>query len=128
LTLIQFIEVNMALRFRKTVKLLPGVKLNISKSGVSTSHGVNGATLNLKKGRAMKTTLGIPGSGISHTSHGRSKSRAGQTSVDTNSDEFESEVDHETALRAVEKITGKKIDRNEKSGFWKAFISGLLWR
>lgn len=84
----------MALRFRKTVKLLPGVKLNISKSGVSTSLGVNGATVNVKKGRAMKTTLGIPRTEISHTSHGRSKSQAGQASVDTTSDEFESEVDH----------------------------------
>jgi len=33
----------MGLRLRKSIKILPGVKLNISKSGISTSIGVRGA-------------------------------------------------------------------------------------
>lgn len=36
----------MGLRFRRSVKILPGVRLNFSKSGVSTSIGGKGATLN----------------------------------------------------------------------------------
>ncbi|MCF8576947.1 DUF4236 domain-containing protein [Pseudomonas aeruginosa] len=33
----------MAIRFRKSIKVVPGVRLNISKSGVSTSVGGKGA-------------------------------------------------------------------------------------
>jgi Protein of unknown function (DUF4236)/Bacterial SH3 domain len=54
-------------RFRRTVKILPGVRLNISRSGVSTTLGPNGASINLGK-RGTRTTVGIPGTGISHSS------------------------------------------------------------
>ena len=54
----------MALRIRKSIKIAPGVRINISKSGVSTSLGVKGATVNLSK-RGTRVTTGIPGTGIS---------------------------------------------------------------
>jgi hypothetical protein len=52
-------------RFRKTFSVLPGVKINLSKSGVSTSVGGKGATLNVGHGKKM-VTLGIPGTGLSY--------------------------------------------------------------
>lgn len=51
---------SMGFRFRKTIKLFPGVKLNLSKSGISTSIGVPGATVNISK-RGTRGTVGIPG-------------------------------------------------------------------
>ena len=54
----------MALRYRKSFKVAPGVRINLSKSGVSTSLGVKGATVNLSK-RGTRVTAGIPGTGIS---------------------------------------------------------------
>ncbi len=39
----------MALRFRKSVKVIPGVRLNFSKSGISTSLGATGARMTLSK-------------------------------------------------------------------------------
>jgi hypothetical protein len=54
-------------RFRRTVKILPGVRLNLSRSGISTTLGPNGASINLGK-RGTRTTVGIPGTGISHSS------------------------------------------------------------
>lgn len=56
----------MGFRFRKTIKLFPGVKLNLSKSGISASVGVAGATVNFSK-RGTRGTVGIPGTGISYT-------------------------------------------------------------
>lgn len=53
----------MGFRFRKTIKVLPGVKLNLSKSGISTTLGKRGAALNIGK-RGVKGTVGIPGSGM----------------------------------------------------------------
>jgi hypothetical protein len=37
----------MSFRFRKSVTLFPGVRLNFSKTGISVSAGVPGATVNL---------------------------------------------------------------------------------
>jgi hypothetical protein len=59
-------ELQMGFRFRKTIKLFPGVKLNLSKSGISTSIGVPGATINVSK-RGNRGTVGIPGTGISYS-------------------------------------------------------------
>ena len=56
----------MGLRFRKRVKLFPGLWLNLSKSGVSTSVGTNGLTVNLKGDKA-RTTVSAPGTGISYS-------------------------------------------------------------
>lgn len=52
-------------RFRKTISILPGVRINLSKTGVSGSLGGNGATVNVGK-RGQMVTLGIPGTGLSY--------------------------------------------------------------
>lgn len=56
----------MGLRIRRSVKLMPGVRLNIGKRGMSISAGKRGATVNLSK-RGVRTTVGIPGTGISYS-------------------------------------------------------------
>ena len=55
----------MALRFRRSFKLFPGVRINLSKSGVSTSIGPRGASVNIGHKRTT-ATVGIPGSGLSY--------------------------------------------------------------
>ena len=53
----------MALNFRKRIKIAPGVHLNLSKGGVSTSVGPRGAKVTFgKKGTFLHT--GIPGTGL----------------------------------------------------------------
>lgn len=54
----------MAFRFQKRIKIAPGVRLNVSKSGVSTSLGGRGGTVNLSS-KGVRTTVGIPGTGLS---------------------------------------------------------------
>jgi len=54
-------------RFRRTMKILPGVRLNFSRSGVSWSVGVRGLRLTLGGKTGPRTTVGLPGSGISYT-------------------------------------------------------------
>lgn len=56
----------MGFRFQKRIKVLPGVTLNLSKKGVSTSLGIKGAKVTLGHGQT-RTTVGLPGTGISHT-------------------------------------------------------------
>jgi hypothetical protein len=54
------------LRFQKRIKILPGVTINLSKSGVSTSLGGHGATVNVGTSGRRTVALGIPGTGLSY--------------------------------------------------------------
>lgn len=56
----------MAFRIRKSIKIAPGIRLNVSKSGLSTSIGGKGTTVNLSK-RGTKVTSSLPGTGLSTT-------------------------------------------------------------
>lgn len=61
----------MAFRFRKSFKLLPGVRLNVSKSGTSVSVGRRGASMNFR-GDRVRTSVGVPGTGLSYSEETRS--------------------------------------------------------
>lgn len=71
----------MGLRFRQSFKLFPGVRLNLSKSGISASFGVPGATLNIGP-QGVRSTVGVPGTGLSYrTQHSFSGGREPQPST-----------------------------------------------
>lgn len=53
------------IRFQKRLSLLPGVRLNISKSGISTSLGPRGASINVGR-RGIYGNIGVPGTGLSY--------------------------------------------------------------
>lgn len=56
----------MGFRFRRSFRVFPGLKINVSKSGVSESIGGRGAWFTIGP-RGTRTTAGIPGSGLSYT-------------------------------------------------------------
>lgn len=56
----------MAFRFRHRIKLLPGVHLNLWKTGLSVSAGVTGANVTLGH-TGLRKTVGLPGSGLSYS-------------------------------------------------------------
>lgn len=64
----------MGMKFRKRIKIAPGVNINLSKGGASVSVGKPGATVNVGGKGGAKATVGIPGSVLSHTER-LSKSR-----------------------------------------------------
>ncbi|WP_298875727.1 DUF4236 domain-containing protein [uncultured Bradyrhizobium sp.] len=55
-------------RFRRTFRIAPGLRLNLSKSGASVSFGPRGLHYTVGS-KGARTTVGIPGSGISWTSY-----------------------------------------------------------
>jgi uncharacterized protein DUF4236 len=58
----------MPVRIRKSFNLFPGVKVNMSKGGMSITVGKKGFHLNFSK-RGVRQTVGLPGSGISESSY-----------------------------------------------------------
>lgn len=55
----------MGFRFQKRISILPGVRINLSKSGVSTNLGPRGADVNIGKD-GVTANAGIPGTGLSY--------------------------------------------------------------
>jgi hypothetical protein len=55
----------MGWRFRKCVRIVKGLWMNLSKRGGSLSAGSHGLTANISK-KGVRETVGLPGSGISY--------------------------------------------------------------
>lgn len=55
----------MGLRFHKKIKILPGVDLNLSKSGFGLSIVPKGAKVSVNPKGDVYTNVSIPGTGIS---------------------------------------------------------------
>ena len=54
----------MSLRFRRSMKLMPGVRLNFGKDSIGMSFGVPGARYTINSKGRRTVTAGIPGTGI----------------------------------------------------------------
>jgi hypothetical protein len=78
----------MGFRFRKSLRILPGVRLNFSNRGTSVSLGGRGATANVSD-RGVRKTVGLPGTGMSYSTFerwsGRAASRAGASRASSGS-------------------------------------------
>jgi hypothetical protein len=57
---------DMGFRFRRSIKIAPGVRWNLGLRGSSFTFGGRGATLNFSK-RGVRATAGIPGTGLSYS-------------------------------------------------------------
>jgi len=60
--------IKMGFRFSKSFKILPGVRVNVGKTGASVSIGPQGAKLTLDS-KGTRMTAGIPGTGLSYTEY-----------------------------------------------------------
>lgn len=66
----------MGFKFRKSVKIAPGVKLNLNKKSVGVTFGGKGAHYTVNSSGKKTTSMGVPGTGLyySNTSNGTSSS------------------------------------------------------
>lgn len=58
----------MGWRLRKSIQIIPGVRLNVSKSGIGYSVGGRGFRLTKRADGRVQQTVSIPGTGLSHVS------------------------------------------------------------
>jgi hypothetical protein len=54
------------LRYHRRVSLLPGLRINLSRSGASVGVGHRGSWVTVGHGQ-RRVTVGLPGSGLSYT-------------------------------------------------------------
>ena len=99
----------MGLNFRKSIQLIPGVKLNLSKSGASISAGVPGFRKSINTKGQVTTTASLPGTGLYYTD----KKKVGGTK--TAKKAAEKEAEKKTAAKsAAKKTTSTKKTAAEK--------------
>lgn len=69
----------MGLRFRKSVKIAPGVRLNIGKKSVGVSAGVKGYRKSINSSGRVTTSIGTPVAGVSYVKTENLKSKKKKT-------------------------------------------------
>jgi hypothetical protein len=56
----------MGWRYHRRLSILPGLRINLSRSGASVSVGLRGGWITVGHGQ-RRVTVGLPGSGLSYT-------------------------------------------------------------
>ena len=65
----------MGLRFRKTISLGKGLRLNLNKKSVGLSFGTKGARYSVNSDGRKTFSIGIPGTGLYWTESSNSKKK-----------------------------------------------------
>lgn len=116
----------MGFRFRKSMKILPGIRLTFGKNSIGLSAGVPGARISLNSSGRVTTSAGIPGSGMHWTeSTSMKKGRAGRTSSRARTEE--TIVDDEVYVEDFFSPGTSKLDvptsqriKSPKAGFFSS--------
>lgn len=107
----------MGMRFRKSVKIAPGVKVNLNSKSVSVTAGVKGAHHTVSSNGSRTSSVGIPGTGLSYSKTTRGSSgtqKAGSNQSDNSKGFYTPELEPEDPK------TPKK--RWYQSNFWIIFF------
>jgi len=110
----------MPIRFHRQFTLFPGVKVNVSKTGMSITIGGKGFHLNLSKRGVMQTT-NLPGKGLSHRSY------ILKTDADEDrKDNEEEEKDSSNKSEAKPKRRARTTAKQPTTSSWGFFLFVLV--
>lgn len=102
----------MALRFRRSIRLAPGLKVNLSKRGVSISSGIRGANVSLGR-RGLYGNVGAPGTGLSY----RTKLNASSGGRSTKSSGYSAKENHNSKTNiTIELDSTGKVNFKDDNG------------
>ena len=101
----------MGLRFRKSVTLCKGVKLNFGKTGMSVSVGGKGYHKTINTKGQVTTSFGIPGSGIYYTD---TKRRGGNRQATTQRN-IQNQYYNQNAIRETQPVQEYEINDSIES-------------
>lgn len=107
----------MGIRFRKSIKIAPGLKVNINKKSVGITAGSRGAHISANSRGEITKTVGIPGSGLSYVD----RTSMGERSHDVDYDDFVEPMGDDEAWQP--KTTPKRNERKKLSKkTWKIIL------
>src|SRR5687768_5971856 len=95
----------MGFRFRRSIRIAPGIRLNVTRSGLSATLGPRGASIGVGR-RGTFLNVGIPGTGVSYRqqlgnlSPGRAPRRESYRALQASSRQSERDQAREEAAEA----------------------------
>jgi len=111
----------MGLRFRKSITIAKGVKINLSKSGVSLSVGRTGLHGTINSHGQLTTSAGLPGTGVSYVKTtslkkllGKAKKSEDTETISPKKKKAETENTSGTAAAAASAVDSSKEDAAEE--------------
>ena len=110
----------MSLRYRKSIEIIPGVKLNINKKSSSITVGGKGFHVTKNTNGRTTTTVNLPIEGLSYT-HVNSKNKTSSTSE---SSYFNSTLDNSTLYNNP--ICDTTKNKSKKTGLLCCILGGWL--
>lgn len=103
----------MGTKFRKSIKIAPGVKVNINKKSVGLTVGKKGMHHTVNSSGKRTTTVGLPGTGLSYsktTSSRNTKSASSKntkSAIPTHMDSSKTHTPHQ--MKTIENTPDTKI-------------------
>lgn len=135
----------MGLRFRKSISIIPGVKLNIGTTGMSVSAGVPGFRKTFHTSGRVTTSVGIPGTGLYYVDTDNTRTQNSQRRTtrqqalpsgsgrvnyipenpNNNYSESRSSVSHDNAISVSERV--EQLDINSLKSIHKTSDDSIDW-
>lgn len=135
----------MGLRFRKSISIIPGVKLNIGTTGMSVSAGVPGFRKTFHTSGRVTTSVGIPGTGLYYVDTDNTRTQNSQRRTtrqqalpsgsgrvsyipenpNNNYSESRSSVSHDNAISVSERV--EQLDINTLKSIHKTSDDSIDW-
>jgi hypothetical protein len=94
----------MGWRFRRSFKIAPGLRVNLSRRSLGLSAGPRGAKVSANTRGEIRRTAGLPGTGLSHTT--QTRLRPGYERDEVLSDELTTGRLEHLRRRRLLKLTG----------------------
>lgn len=111
----------MAFRFRRSIKIAPGLRVNFGKTGVSLSAGMRGASVTVGP-RGRYGNVGIPGTGLSYRSSIDGGSQHRQLAREQQRQEAPANVnltlDRESGAIQIQNAFGESLSRGDLKLLW----------
>ncbi|MHC1722576.1 MAG: DUF4236 domain-containing protein [Aminipila sp.] len=105
----------MGIRFRKRVKIVPGLTLNINKKSVGVTAGVRGAHASINTEGQRTTSMGIPGTGLSYVDvkrvNGQPRTENETEEVEDSQNSFMNQTSIGLKIEAAKKLRAKHSDK-----------------
>lgn len=125
----------MGLRFRKSISIIPGVKLNFGKTGMSLSAGVPGLRKTFHTSGKTTTSVGIPGTGLSYvTTENRNKKNSNKNNTKRtpadyydDAEMYTQDFNHEDISGISQDITNLSISRADLINIHKVADEAIDW-
>lgn len=106
----------MGFKFRKSIKIAPGVRMNVSKKGVGVSAGVKGARVSTGPS-GTRITTSVPGTGLSYEK--RLSSKKGNKSQVSHNDQ------HQINNHQVFEVNAVRIKDNKANSIARKMMMPL---